>query len=111
MVVTNPDMLHAGILPHHTKWQKLFSNLKYVVVDELHVYRGVFGSHVTNVFRRLKRVCRFYGQDPIFICCSATVANPREHAEDLIEKEDGSHRRERCAHGRPRPSSSTTRPS
>ncbi|MGD0229716.1 MAG: DEAD/DEAH box helicase [Syntrophorhabdales bacterium] len=87
VVVTNPDMLHAGILPHHTKWQKLFSNLKYVVVDELHIYRGVFGSHVTNVFRRLKRVCRFYGQDPIFICCSATVANPREHAEDLIEKE------------------------
>ena len=87
VVVTNPDMLHAGILPHHTKWQKLFSNLKYVVVDELHTYRGVFGSHVTNVFRRLKRVCRFYGQDPIFICCSATVANPKEHAEDLIEKE------------------------
>ncbi len=86
VVVTNPDMLHAGILPHHTKWQKLFSNLKYVVVDELHTYRGVFGSHVTNVFRRLKRVCRFYGQDPIFICCSATVANPREHAEDLVEK-------------------------
>ncbi|MGB4223130.1 MAG: DEAD/DEAH box helicase, partial [Syntrophorhabdus sp.] len=87
VVVTNPDMLHAGILPHHTKWQKLFSNLKYVVVDELHIYRGVFGSHVTNVFRRLKRICRFYGQDPVFICCSATVANPREHAEDLLEKE------------------------
>jgi DEAD/DEAH box helicase domain-containing protein len=87
VVVTNPDMLHAGILPHHTKWQKLFSNLKYVVVDELHTYRGVFGSHVTNVFRRLKRVARFYGQDPVFICCSATVANPREHAEDLLEKE------------------------
>jgi DEAD/DEAH box helicase domain-containing protein len=87
VVVTNPDMLHAGILPHHTKWQKLFSNLKYVVVDELHVYRGIFGSHVTNVFRRLKRVCRFYGQDPVFICCSATVANPREHAENLLEKE------------------------
>jgi DEAD/DEAH box helicase domain-containing protein len=87
VVVTNPDMLHAGILPHHTKWQKLFSNLRYVVVDELHTYRGVFGSHVTNVFRRLKRVCRFYGQDPIFICCSATVANPKEHAEDLVEKE------------------------
>ena len=87
VVVTNPDMLHAGILPHHTKWQKLFSNLKYVVVDELHTYRGVFGSHVTNVFRRLKRVCRFYGQDPVFICCSATVANPKEHAEDLVEKE------------------------
>jgi DEAD/DEAH box helicase domain-containing protein len=87
VVVTNPDMLHAGILPHHTKWQKLFSNLRYVVVDELHTYRGVFGSHVTNVFRRLRRVCRFYGQDPVFICCSATVANPKEHAEDLIEKE------------------------
>ena len=78
VVVTNPDMLHAGILPHHTKWQKLFANLKYVVVDELHIYRGVFGSHVTNVFRRLKRVCRFYGQDPVFICCSATVANPKD---------------------------------
>jgi DEAD/DEAH box helicase domain-containing protein len=86
VVVTNPDMLHAGILPHHTKWQKLFSNLKYVVVDELHVYRGVFGSHLTNVFRRLKRICRFYGQDPVFICCSATVANPQDHAENLLEK-------------------------
>ncbi len=87
VVVTNPDMLHTGILPHHTKWQKLFANLKYVVVDELHVYRGVFGSHLTNVFRRLKRVCRFYGQDPVFVCCSATVANPREHAENLLERE------------------------
>ncbi len=86
VVVTNPDMLHTGILPHHTKWQKLFANLRYVVVDELHVYRGVFGSHLTNVFRRLKRVCRFYGADPIFICCSATVANPKEHAENLLEK-------------------------
>ena len=86
IVVTNPDMLHAGILPHHTKWQKLFTNLKYVVIDELHVYRGVFGSHVTNVIRRLVRVCRFYGQDPVFICCSATVANPREHAERLLER-------------------------
>jgi DEAD/DEAH box helicase domain-containing protein len=86
VVVTNPDMLHAGILPHHTKWQKLFANLKFVVVDELHIYRGVFGSHVTNVFRRLKRVCRFYGQDPVFICCSATVANPQSHAENLLER-------------------------
>jgi DEAD/DEAH box helicase domain-containing protein len=86
VVVTNPDMLHAGILPHHTKWQKLFSNLKYVVIDELHVYRGVFGSHLTNVLRRLVRICRFYGQDPVFICCSATVANPREHAERLLER-------------------------
>ena len=87
VVVTNPDMLHTGILPHHTKWQKLFTNLKYVVVDELHVYRGVFGSHLTNVFRRLKRICRFYGSDPVFICCSATVANPKEHAENLLERE------------------------
>jgi len=86
VVVTNPDMLHAGILPHHTKWQKLFTNLTYVVLDELHVYRGVFGSHLTNVIRRLKRICRFYGSDPVFICCSATVANPQEHAERLLEK-------------------------
>ena len=86
VVVTNPDMLHAGILPHHTKWQKMFTNLKYVVIDELHVYRGVFGSHFTNVIRRLKRVCRFYGREPVFICCSATVANPKEHAERLLER-------------------------
>jgi len=86
IVVTNPDMLHAGILPHHTKWQKLFQNIKYVVIDELHVYRGVFGSHLTNVIRRLVRVCRFYGQSPTFICCSATVANPKEHAENILER-------------------------
>jgi DEAD/DEAH box helicase domain-containing protein len=86
VVVTNPDMLHAGILPHHTRWQKLFTNLRYVVIDELHVYRGVFGSHLANVMRRLVRVCRFYGADPVFICCSATVANPREHAECLLER-------------------------
>ncbi len=86
VVVTNPDMLHAGILPHHTKWQKLFTNLRYVVIDELHVYRGVFGSHFTNVMRRLQRVCRFYGCNPVFVCCSATVANPKEHAERILEK-------------------------
>jgi DEAD/DEAH box helicase domain-containing protein len=86
IVVTNPDMLHTGILPHHTKWQKLFTNLKYVVIDELHVYRGIFGSHFTNVIRRLVRICRFYGQEPVFICCSATVANPKEHAERLLEQ-------------------------
>ncbi|MGE5484519.1 MAG: DEAD/DEAH box helicase [Ignavibacteriales bacterium] len=83
IVVTNPDMLHTGILPHHTKWLRLFQNLKYVVVDELHTYRGVFGSHVANVLRRLKRVARFYGSDPQFICCSATIANPVELAERL----------------------------
>jgi DEAD/DEAH box helicase domain-containing protein len=86
VVVTNPDMLHTGILPHHTKWVKLFENLRYVVIDELHQYRGVFGSHVGNVIRRLHRVCRFYGSDPIFICCSATIANPRELAEKLVRK-------------------------
>jgi DEAD/DEAH box helicase domain-containing protein len=84
VVVTNPDMLHTGILPHHTKWMKLFENLRYVVVDELHQYRGVFGSHVANVIRRLRRICRFYGSDPIFICCSATIGNPGELAEWLI---------------------------
>jgi DEAD/DEAH box helicase domain-containing protein len=83
IVVTNPDMLHQGILPHHTLWVKLFENLKYVVVDEVHQYRGVFGSHVANVLRRLRRVANFYGADPQFICCSATIANPRELAERL----------------------------
>lgn len=85
VVVTNPDMLHQGILPHHTKWISLFQNLKYVVIDELHTYRGVFGSHVANVIRRLKRVCEFHGSSPQFICCSATIANPKEHAEALLE--------------------------
>lgn len=86
IVVTNPDMLHTGILPHHTRWIRLFENLRFVVVDELHVYRGVFGSHVTNVLRRLKRICSYYGSDPQFICCSATIANPRELAERVVER-------------------------
>ncbi|PLS16308.1 ATP-dependent helicase [Bacillus sp. M6-12] len=86
IVITNPDMLHSGILPHHTKWVSLFENLKYVVIDELHIYRGVFGSHTANVIRRLKRICHFYGSDPAFICTSATIANPRELAEELTEK-------------------------
>ncbi len=86
VVVTNPDMLHTAILPHHTKWVKLFENLRYVVIDELHQYRGVFGSHVANVIRRLHRVCRFYGSDPVFICCSATIANPQELAENIVRK-------------------------
>ncbi len=85
IVVTNPDMLHTGILPHHTKWVSLFENLRYVVIDEIHTYRGVFGSHVTNVLRRLKRLCEFYGSKPQFICCSATIANPQQLAERLIE--------------------------
>ncbi len=83
VVVTNPDMLHKGILPHHTKWVKLFENLRYVVVDELHSYRGVYGSHLANVLRRLGRLCRFYGSDPQFLCSSATIGNPRELAEAL----------------------------
>ena len=85
VVFTNPDMLHAGILPHHTKWAKCFENLRYVVIDELHYYRGVYGSHVANVIRRLKRICDFYGSKPQFICCSATIANPKELAEALTE--------------------------
>jgi DEAD/DEAH box helicase domain-containing protein len=85
VLITNPDMLHAGILPQHTSWRDLFSNLHFVVVDEIHAYRGVFGSHVANVLRRLKRICRFYGSEPQFICCSATIANPKEHAERLVE--------------------------
>jgi len=84
IVVTNPDMLHSAILPHHTKWVKLFENVRYIVIDELHAYRGVFGSHVANVIRRLKRICRFYGSKPQFICASATIDNPGEHAERLI---------------------------
>jgi DEAD/DEAH box helicase domain-containing protein len=78
-------MLHAGILPQHTTWRNLFSNLRFVVIDEIHAYRGVFGSNVANVIRRLRRICRFYGSDPQFICCSATIANPKEHVERLVE--------------------------
>jgi len=87
LVVTNPDMLHSGILPHHPKWVKLFENLRYVVIDEVHAYRGVFGSHLGNILRRLKRICRFYGASPTFICSSATIANPKELTEDLLEEE------------------------
>jgi DEAD/DEAH box helicase domain-containing protein len=87
VVLTNPDMLHTGILPHHTRWTRLFENLRYVVIDELHTYRGVFGSHLSNVLRRLRRIANFYGSDPQFICCSATIANPGELATRLLEKE------------------------
>jgi DEAD/DEAH box helicase domain-containing protein len=85
VAITNPDMLHSAILPHHTKWFKLFENLRFVVIDELHTYRGLFGSHVANVIRRLRRICRHYGADPIFICASATIANPGELAQRLLE--------------------------
>ncbi len=84
VVLSNPDMVHSGILPHHPRWAKLFENLRYVVIDELHAYRGVFGSHLANIMRRLQRICRHYGSDPVFICSSATIANPRELAEGLI---------------------------
>ncbi len=84
LVLTNPDMLHSGILPHHTKWATLFQNLRYVVIDELHAYRGVFGSHLANVLRRLRRICRHYGSAPQFIMASATIANPGELAGRLI---------------------------
>ena len=86
VILTNPDMLHTGILPHHTKWMRLFENLRYIVIDELHTYRGVFGSHLANVLRRLARIARFYGSAPQFICCSATIANPGELASQLIER-------------------------
>jgi DEAD/DEAH box helicase domain-containing protein len=101
LLVTNPDMLHTGILPHHTRWARFFGNLRYVVLDELHTYRGIFGSHVANLLRRLRRVCHFYGADPRFICASATIANPRELAEQLVETpvtlvdDDGSPRGEK----------------
>jgi DEAD/DEAH box helicase domain-containing protein len=86
IVLSNPDMVHSGILPHHPRWAKLFENLRYVVIDELHAYRGVFGSHLTNLLRRLRRICDHYGSHPTFICSSATIANPRELAEALVEQ-------------------------
>jgi DEAD/DEAH box helicase domain-containing protein len=88
VVMTNPDMLHAGLLPHHTRWRRLFSSLDFVVVDELHTYRGLFGSQVANVIRRLKRICAFYGSSPTFICASATIANPLALAKRLLEEEN-----------------------
>jgi len=84
VLLTNPDMLHLGILPNHPSWSRFLTNLKYVVIDETHIYRGVFGSHVANVMRRLRRLCAFYGSSPQFICCSATIANPREHAQNIV---------------------------
>src|SRR5487761_1116506 len=88
IVMTNPDMLHAGLLPHHTRWRRLFSSLDFVVIDELHMYRGLFGSQVANVIRRLKRICAFYGSSPTFICTSATIANPLQLAKRLLEEEN-----------------------
>ena len=88
VVMTNPDMLHCGLLPHHTRWRRLFSSLDFVVIDELHMYRGLFGSQVANVIRRLKRICAFYGSSPTFICTSATIANPLQLAQKLLEEEN-----------------------
>jgi DEAD/DEAH box helicase domain-containing protein len=85
LLISNPDMLHTGILPHHPRWADLFENLRWIVIDELHVYRGIFGSNVANVLRRLRRIAQFYGSDPKFILTSATIANPKELAERLIE--------------------------
>ncbi|HVG93672.1 MAG TPA: DEAD/DEAH box helicase, partial [Planctomycetota bacterium] len=87
VVLTNPDMLHTAILPHHARWMKLFENLRIVVIDELHHYRGVFGSHLANVLRRLRRICRFYGSDPVFVASSATIANAGEFASTILERE------------------------
>ncbi len=87
IVITNPDMLHTGILPHHTKWNDLFGNLAFIVIDEMHIYRGVFGSHMVNLLRRLRRICRHYGSEPQYICCSATIANPKEVADKLLDRD------------------------
>ena len=104
VVVTNPDMLHAAILPHHTKWFQLFEQLRFIVIDELHTYRGVFGSHVANVLRRLLRICAHYGSKPVIVCCSATIGNPAELAATLTGAPGTPHRPERGARRRaPRP--------
>ena len=87
VILTNPDMLHGGIMPHHPTWARFFSGLKYVVIDEIHVYRGIFGSHMANVLRRLDRILASYGASPVYICCSATIANPQELSEELTGKE------------------------
>ena len=84
VILTNPDMLHQGILPGHGRWGRFFTHLRYVVIDEIHAYRGVFGSHLANVLRRLHRICDHYQATPQFVCCSATIGNPREHAERLV---------------------------
>ena len=84
IVITNPDMLHSGILPHHTKWIKLFENIRYIVIDELHNYRGIFGSHLANILRRLRRISEYYGTSPQYILCTATIANPKDMDEKTI---------------------------
>ena len=93
--MTNPDMLHSAILPHHTKWFQLFEQLRIIVIDELHTYRGVFGGHVANVLRRLLRICAHYGSHPVIVCCSATIGNPRRARDDAHRATDPAHRPER----------------
>ena len=87
LLLTNPDMLHSGILPYHTRWARFWANLGTVVIDEVHTYRGIFGSSVANVLRRLQRICDQYGSRPRFVCCSATIANPAEHASRLVGRD------------------------
>ena len=102
ILFTNPDMLHRGILAHHQSWENLLKNLSFVILDEVHTYRGIFGSHLNQVMRRLKRLCRMYGSDPQFILLSATVSNPGDFGETLIEEKlevvrsAGSPRARRC---------------
>ena len=111
VVVTNPDMLHSAILPHHTKWFQLFEQVRVIVIDELHTYRGVFGSHVANVLRRLLRLCAHYGSNPIIVCCSATIGNPAELADDADRPAAAAHRPQRRAGGRaPRPARRSAAP-
>jgi DEAD/DEAH box helicase domain-containing protein len=86
IILTNPDMLHVTIMPNHIRWNRFFQNLRYIVIDELHTYRGIFGSHCAHVFRRLNRICEHYGANPQYICCSATIGNPLEHAENLTDR-------------------------
>ncbi|MBN2501183.1 MAG: DEAD/DEAH box helicase, partial [Anaerolineales bacterium] len=85
LLLSNPDMLHTGILPHHTRWAEFFQHLDYVIIDEMHTYRGVFGSHVANIIRRLKRIAEFYGRQPLFVLTSATIGNPGQLAVGLVE--------------------------
>ncbi len=87
IIISNPDMMHSGILPNHPKWIRFFANLSFIVIDEMHTYRGVFGSHMANLLRRIRRVARFYGSDPVFILCSATIGNPLELAQSLTGKD------------------------
>ncbi|MDO8971315.1 MAG: DEAD/DEAH box helicase, partial [Saprospiraceae bacterium] len=99
IILTNPDMLHISILPHHTLWADFFKSLRYIVIDEIHIYRGIFGSHLTNLIRRLKRIAAFYGAHPQFILTSATIGNPQQLAERIIEESVSMVDRDGSPHG------------